>query len=93
LQTVDGVRRRLHVDRLDHFDDEESTWEEVLVEDRRAGPAEIAVCRINFANWLRLLSRRQRKIAMTLAGGETTIEAAKKFGVMAGRISQLRQWL
>jgi hypothetical protein len=26
-----------------------------VVEDHRAGPAEIAACRIDFASWLRLL--------------------------------------
>jgi hypothetical protein len=56
----------------------------------RAGPAEIAICRIDFANWLRLLPVRRRKVALTLARGESTSEAAKKFGVTAARISQLR---
>jgi hypothetical protein len=86
-------RKGFVVHRLDHFDCEESQWEEIVVEDHRAGPAEIAACRIDFSNWLRLLPARLRKIALTLAGGETTSEAAKKFGVTAARISQLRLWL
>jgi hypothetical protein len=28
------------VERLDHFDEDENAWREVLIEDRRAGPAE-----------------------------------------------------
>jgi transposase-like protein len=42
---------------------------------------------------LRLLPARLRKIALTLARGESTSEAAEKFGVTASRISQLRVWL
>jgi hypothetical protein len=81
------------VERLDYFDDEENCWQEVVVEDKRATPAEIAACRIDFASWLRLLPSRRRKIALVLAGGETTNATAKKFGLTAARISQLRQWL
>jgi hypothetical protein len=86
----DQTGGRTVVERLDHFDREESQWREIVVEDHRAGPAEIAACRIDFASWLRLLPIRRRKIALTLARGETTSEAAKKFKVTAGRISQLR---
>jgi hypothetical protein len=85
--------RGFEIDRLGYSDREESQWEEIVVEDHRAGPAEIAACRIDFASWLRLLPVRLRKIALTLAGGETTSAAAKKFGVTAARISQLRLWL
>jgi hypothetical protein len=86
-------QRGFEIDRLGHGDREESQWEEIVVEDHRAGPAEIAACRIDFASWLRLLPVRLRKVALTLARGESTSEAAKKFGVTAARISQLRLWL
>jgi hypothetical protein len=89
----DQAAGRTVVERLDHFDREETQWREIVVEDHRAGPAEIAACRIDFASWLRLLPVRRRKIALTLAGGETTSEAAKKFGVTPARVSQLRLWL
>jgi hypothetical protein len=82
--------RSLPIARLDHFDTDDGQWQEIVVEDHRAGPAEIAACRIDFANWLRLLRPRLRKIALTLAKGETTSETAKKFKVTAARISQLR---
>ena len=83
----------IHVQRLDYFDPEENCWEEIVVEDKRATPADIAACRIDFASWLRLLPTLRRKIALALASGETTSAAAKKFGVTPARISQLRQWL
>jgi hypothetical protein len=51
------------------------------VENKRATPADIAACRIDFTAWLRLLPTVRRKIALALASGETTCAAAKKFGV------------
>jgi hypothetical protein len=48
--------------------------------------------RIDWSDWLRSLSRRQRAIASTLAGGETTGVAARKFRISQARISQLRAW-
>ena len=88
-QVVKGVR----VESLDGFDEDEEEWREVLLEDRHSTPSEIAACRIDFADWLRLLSCRSRKIATTLATGESTGVTAKRFNVSSGRISQLRQVL
>ena len=66
----------------------------MLVEDKHAGPAEVAaIVRIDFATWLRFLPRRLRKIATFLANGETTTAAAKRFRVSQGRISQIRKEL
>ncbi len=81
------------VDRLDQFDQEENAWSEVLVQDRRAGPDEIARTRIDFSDWLSSLTRRDRRVAEFLANGETTRAAARKFKVSDGRISQLRRSL
>ena len=86
-------QKGFQVERLDHFSEEKGCWEEVLVEDRRATPADVAACRIDFSEWLRRLTARLRKIALALAAGETTTEVAKKFNLTAARISQLRQWL
>ena len=89
---MSGRVRGSGVGRLDCFDGDDGQWQEIVVEDRRAGPA-IAACRIDFSTWLRLLPFRQRKVALMLAQGESTSEAAKKFRVTAARISQLRSWL
>jgi hypothetical protein len=88
-QVVKGVR----VESLDGFDDDEEEWREILLEDRRSGPAEIAASRIDFADWLESLTHRNRKIATTLATGESTTEAARQFDVSPGRVSQLRREL
>ncbi len=81
------------VDRLDHFDENENCWQQIVLEDKRATPAEVAACRLDFSAWLRLLPKRHRKIALALAIGETTSAAARMFGVSPARISQFRQWL
>ena len=78
------------VESLDTFDDTQGDWRAALVEDRRAGPAEIAAARIDLAGWLRLLSRRNRHIAKSLARGESTSGVARQFHLSAARISQLR---
>lgn len=71
----------------------DGVWQELLVEDRNCTPAQLAASRLDYAAWLRRLPRRKRRIASTLAAGETTSAAARKFRVTPGRISQLRREL
>ena len=78
------------VERLDRFDEQECEWRQVLVEDRHATPADIAASRIDVAAWFRSLSMRNRRIAKTLAMGETTTDVAQKFNLSRPRVSQLR---
>ena len=85
--------KKFSVDRLDHFDEKTGEWQEVLVEDRKAGPAEIAAARIDIGEWFSRLPKHKRRIAKTLARGETTKQAARKFKVSPGRISQTRREL
>jgi len=79
------------VERLDRFDEEKGEWQEVLVEDRKAGPADTAAARVDIADWFAALPKRKRRIAESLARGETTKATARKFKVSPGRISQLRR--
>jgi hypothetical protein len=81
------------IKRLDRFDREQGEWREVLVEDRRATPADIACARIDLTDWFRSLPRRHRRIAKALAIGESTSEAARRFGLSLARISQFRREL
>ena len=53
MSTYAQYRKQFLVERLDHFSEEEGCWGEVLVEDRRATPADVAAWRIDFAEWLR----------------------------------------
>jgi hypothetical protein len=77
--------------RLDRFDCRTGEWRELVVEDWRSGPAEIATTRIDFADWLKTLSVRDRRLAEILALGESTGRAARMFRISAARVSQLRQ--
>ena len=86
-------KKRFSVGRLDRYDHIEQQWLEILVEDRSAGPADIVATKLDFGDWLKSLSRRQRRITEVLAVGETTQDAAKRFGVSFSRISQVRREL
>lgn len=66
-------------------------WKDVLVDGKKIDPADLAASRIDFAGWLDRMLDRNRRIAIALAEGMTTNEAAEHFGVTAGRISQLRK--
>lgn len=87
------ANKRVHVDRLDKFNEADNAWEEVVVEDKTAGPDEIARVRIDFASFLASLPVRLRRIARFLAKGETTTAASAKFSCSPGRISQIRSEL
>jgi hypothetical protein len=93
LSNYAQYRKQFSVERLDHFSEEKGCWGEILVEDKRATPADVAAWRIDFAEWLRRLTARLRRIALALAAGETTTAAAKMFGVTPARISQIRDLL
>jgi hypothetical protein len=84
-------RKGFQVERLDQFDASDEEWKEVLIEDARATPADIAASRIDFAAWLATMSTLRRRIARCLATGESTLEAARQFEVSPGRISQIRR--
>jgi len=86
-------RTGVRVESLHHFDVQDHQWEDLLVEDRTATPADIAATRIDFAAWLESLSPRLRSMAEVLATGEETGTVAKLFRVSAGRISQIRRLL
>ena len=57
---------------------------------RTTSVPEIVAFRCDFADWLRNLPRRNRRIAQFLAVGHRTSDAARKFKLSEGRISQLR---
>ena len=68
-------------------------WEEQLLADRRATPADLAACKLDFCDWLRRLSPVKRRVALRLAVGDSTKEVALRFRVSLSRISQLRREL
>jgi hypothetical protein len=70
--------------------DRSGTWREILVEDQGFTPAETAIARIDFGDWLSRLTDRNRRLATTLAAGETSRDTARMFGISAGRVAQIR---
>ena len=72
--------------------DAHGEWEELTV-DRKANPADVAACRIDFRHWLSRLKRFKRQVALRLARGDSTSEVARYFRLSRARISQLRQEL
>ena len=85
--------RGFQVERLDEFDHLRREWNEVLAEDRKAGPAETAAARIDAVSWFKSLDRQKRRIAKVLSRGELTSVVARMFGLSPGRVSQLRNEL
>jgi hypothetical protein len=85
------LAKTVQLTRLDKSDADDGTWQEVLVEDKHAGPAEIAAARIDVGDWFSSLPSRDRKIAGALAVGNTTGEVAKMAGVTDSRISSKRR--
>ena len=86
-------KKGITVESLDQGGNDEPDWREIVVEDRHAGPDEVASTRIDFSEWLRSMPQRTRRIATTLATGETTGDVAQRFQVSSSRISQLRREL
>jgi hypothetical protein len=86
------AKSRFVVESL-HRKNAQDQWQEQLIADRRATPAELAACKLDFCEWLARLSHPKRKVAQRLAMGDTTSEAASHFGVTRARISQLRREL
>lgn len=87
------LRKGVSVRSLHHWDEQDQQWRDMLVEDKTCTPADLAASRIDYPAFLETLSRRDRRIAETLATGETTSRVAKRFGISPGRVSQLRQEL
>ena len=87
------LRKGVVVQALLRQDRRDGQWREILVEDHRATPAELAASRIDFAAFLDSLGRRERRVAETLATGESTRRTAERAGVSAGRVSQMRREL
>ena len=81
------------MESLDQYSQRKKQWKEILIEDRRTGPAQTAAARIDIGDWFASLPRKKRRIAEKLAVGESTSAAARKFHVSHGRISQVRREL
>jgi len=57
------VNKNVTVERLDKIDHAENVWEEVLVEDKHAGPVDTARVRLDFSSWLDSLRNGRKTIS------------------------------
>ena len=70
-----------------------SHWIDAMVADQRAAVADQVAAKLDVGAWFATLTRRMKEIARDLAFGCSTGEVARKHGLTAGRISQLRRSL
>ena len=84
-------KKGFRVQRLDRFQTELGEWSEAIVEDTHTPVPEQVAFRIDFPAWLKVQTKRNRRIAEALALGHTTGEVARRFKVSEGRISKLRK--
>jgi hypothetical protein len=68
-------------------------WIDAIVLDKRAAIPDVVAAKMDVGAWFATLTQGMRQIANDLAFGCSTSEVAKKYGVTAGRVSQLRQTL
>ncbi len=65
--------------------------EEQLYENARTPPAEQAIFRIDFRNWLNTWKAKDRALIDDLVMGERTADVATKHRITSGRVSQKRR--
>jgi DNA-directed RNA polymerase specialized sigma24 family protein len=97
LSPVAQVRHSVRVTRLPDYDRESDrhplpgALADALTDNTRSAVPEQAAFRVDFPRWRASLRRRDRKILDALAEGERTADAARRFKLSPGRISQLRR--
>ena len=64
---------------------------EVLADNTRTPVPDQAAFRADYPRWRAGFRRRDRKVLDALAAGGRTAEVARRFGLSAGRVSQLRR--
>jgi hypothetical protein len=75
------------------FERHDGQWIDKLVADKRASVPDQVAAKLDVRAWFATLTHRTKQIAKELAVGCSTSEVARKHGVTAGRISQLRRSL
>jgi hypothetical protein len=84
------IQKHITVKHLNFRNRETGAWEEILIEDRRAGPADTAAARIDVHDWFARMRARDRRIAQALAIGERTGDVAKRFRISPSCVSNKR---
>jgi hypothetical protein len=87
LSRYGQISNRIEVER------EPGAWIDTMVVDKRAAVADQVAAKMDVGAWFATLAKRMKEIAKDLAFGCSTTEVAEKYGVSAGRISQIRRVL
>jgi hypothetical protein len=74
-----------------HGQEMQDAYEDRLKDNTRTPPPEQAAFRIDFRQWLKTLSARQRRILRAMSLNERTKDLSKRFSISPGRISQMRR--
>jgi hypothetical protein len=92
LSVTAKLRHGVKVLRLpERVDRANPGWREALAGNVRTPPDEQAAFRLDFPAWLATRTDRDRRLIADLAVGERAGDVARKFGLSAARVSQLRQ--
>ena len=86
LSRKSRLQREIDVQRV-------GEWQDALVDNTQTPIPDQVSFRCDFPAWLSTLTRRDCRIALRLARGDSPSEVAKRFGVSGGRVSQLRREL
>ena len=90
MSPVAQSRRSFRTSSYDLLDRESGEWRQMVIEDRKTKIPDLAAFRIDYARWLRTLTRRDRRIIAAITSGENGKIVAERFGLSTGRVSQLR---
>jgi hypothetical protein len=93
MNSKDPLSRYAQVGSGNRFERHNGEWIDKLAEDKRASIPDQVAAKLNVGAWFATLSQTLKRIARDLAVGCSTSEVARKHGVTAGRISQLRRSL
>lgn len=92
LSRLARTRRGFKVMALDQGVNESGEpWSDLISEDGKATPADVAAARIDIGEWFGRMPHRRRQIAESLAAGYRTEEVAEQFKLSRARVSQLRR--
>ena len=92
LSVTAKLRHGVRVVRLpESIDRASQAWKEGLADNGRTPPDEQAAFRLDFPAWLATRTERDRRLIADLTVGERTGDVARKYGLSAGRVSQLRR--
>jgi DNA-binding NarL/FixJ family response regulator len=93
MNSKEPLSRYAQVGSGNRLERQNGEWIDKLAEDKRATIPDQVAAKLDVRAWFGTLTMRMKEIAKDLACGCSTSEVARKYGVTAGRISQLRRTL